>query len=193
MDYAGLRAKGREQLGGEIFNSAWLMAGVVCLIVGAISSIASSVVPYVGYCLVIGPMTYGMSYIFLNQARNRQPIELGDTFKAFNSDFLDYFLLGLMTYLFTFLWSLLFVVPGIVKAYAYSMAYYIKIDNPTWGWKDCLDESQKIMNGHKMDLFILELTFIGWWIVATVTCGIGMFWVAPYMNATRAHFYETIR
>jgi uncharacterized membrane protein len=98
-----------------------------------------------------------------------------------------------MIYIFTFLWSLLFVIPGIVKAYAYSMAYYIKVDNPSWDWKTCIDESQKIMDGHKMELFLLELSFIGWWCVGLATCGIGMFWVAPYMNATRVHFYETIR
>ncbi len=193
MNYADLRAKAREQLGGGPFVTPWLMAGVVCLIVGAINGIVGSVVPYVGSFLVVGPMTYGLSYIFLNQARDGQPININDTFKAFNSDFLEYFLLGLMISLFTFLWSLLFVIPGIIKMYAYGMAYYIKVDNPTWDWKTCIEESQKIMDGHKMELFILDLTFIGWILLASFTCGIAFFWIVPYMYAARVQFYETIR
>ncbi len=193
MDYAGLRAKAREQLGGSITNSAWLMAGVVCLIVGAISGLVGSVVPYVGSYIVVGVMSYGMAYVFLNQSRDQQPINISDVFIAFNSDFLEYFLLGLMISLFTALWSLLFVIPGIVKGYAYAMAYYIKVDNPEMGWKECIDESQKMMEGHKMELFVLDLTFIGWIFVGAFTCGIGFFWVAPYINAAHVKFYETIR
>lgn len=192
MNYAEIRAKAREQLGGSITASSWLMAGVVCLIVGAISSIASGI-PYIGSLVVTGVMSYGMAYVFLNQSRDQQPINISDVFIAFNSDFLEYFLLGLMITIFTTLWSMLFVIPGIVKAYAYSMAYYIKIDNPTWGWKECIDESQKMMDGHKMELFVLDLSFIGWLLVGSFTCGIGMFWVAPYINAAHVKFYETIQ
>ena len=193
MSSSDLRARAREQLGGGIFTQPWLMGLVACLIVSVITSIAGSVIPYVGSLVVVGPMSFGLTYIFLNQARDGQPINLGDLFKGFNSDFVEYFLLGLMVSLFTALWSLLFVIPGIVKAYAYSMAYYIKVDNPTWGWKDCIDESQKIMNGHKMDLFILDLSFIGWLLLGSLACGIGAFWVTPYMNAAHTHFYESIR
>lgn len=193
MSCSDFRARAREQLGGGIFTQPWLMGLVACLIVGAISSIAGSIVPGIGSLLVIGPMSYGLSYVFLNQARNGQPINLGDLFKAFNADFLQHFLLGLMIYIFTMLWSMLFVIPGIIKAYSYSMAYYIKVDNPTWGWQDCIDESRKKMDGHKMELFILDLSFIGWLILGSLVCGIGVLWVVPYMNAAHTHFYESIR
>lgn len=188
-----LRARAREQLGGGIFVSTWLMAGVVCLIVGAASGLAGSIIPGLGSLIVVGPLSYGMSYVFLNHERSRQPINITDVFKAFNSEFVEHFLLGLMIYIFTFLWSLLFVIPGIVKTYAYAMAYYIKIDNPTMGWKECIDESQRMMEGHKMELFILDLSFIGWIILSSLIWGIGFFWVAPYMVAARTQFYESIR
>lgn len=193
MSSSEFRSRAREQLGGGIFTEQWLMALAASLIVNVLSTIAGSIVPYIGGLLVLGPLCYGLSYVFLNQARDGQPINLGDLFKGFNADFLQYFLLGLMISIFTYLWSMLFVIPGIIKAYSYSMAYYIKVDNPTWGWKDCIDESRKKMDGHKMELFLLDLSFIGWFLLGSLACGLGVLWVVPYMNVSHAHFYEAIR
>lgn len=193
MTNAELRARAREQLGGGIFTQPWLMGLVACVIVGALNSVAASIVPYLGSLIISGPLSFGLTYIFLTQARDGQPIKIGDLFKAFNSEFLQYFLLGLMIAIFTTLWSFLFVIPGIVKSYSYSMAYYIKVDNPTWDWQACIDESKKMMDGHKMDLFLLDLSFIGWLLLGSLACGVGVLWVAPYMNASHAHFYESIR
>lgn len=193
MSSSELRARAREQLGGGIFTKPWLMALVACLIVTVINGVAGSVIPYVGSLVVVGPMSYGLAYVFLENTRNQKPVEFGDLFKAFDSGYLEHLLLGLMIYIFTFLWSLLFVVPGIIKSYSYAMAYYIKVDNPTWGWKECIDESIKMMDGHKMDLFVLDLTFIGWIILGSLVCGIGVLWVLPYMYVAHTHFYEEIR
>ena len=82
---------------------------------------------------------------------------------------------------------------SIVKTYAYSMAYYVKRDNPTYNWKQCLDESQCIMKGNKWKLFCLQFSFIGWAIVCVFTFGIGYLWLAPYMNAATANFYENVK
>lgn len=193
MTRAEMKARAKEQLGGGIFTSKWMMGLLAVLITGAITSVASAIIPYVGSFIITGPMTYGITYVFLKQARDNEAINLGDLFKAFNSDFVQYLLLGLMISIFTALWSLLFVIPGIIKAYSYSMAYYIKVDHPEWGWKECIDESRRIMDGHKMELFVLHLSFIGWAIVGALLCGIGELWVVPYMNATQAQFYESIR
>ena len=114
-------------------------------------------------------------------------------FKGFSSDFGQNLLIGLMTAIFTALWSLLLIVPGIVKAYSYSMVYYIKADHPEYDWRQCIAESQAMMNGHKMDLFILDLSFIGWMIVGSLCLGVGTLWVSAYMEAARAHFYESIQ
>ena len=134
-----------------------------------------------------------MAFIFLKQARDRQPVRLGDMFRGFQDDFGGTFLIGLMTSLFTFLWSLLFVIPGIVKMYAYSMAYYIKLDHPDYGWKACIDESRQLMDGHKWEKFVLDLCFLGWIIVGSLCLGVGTLWVTPYMEATNAQFYEYVR
>ena len=102
-------------------------------------------------------------------------------------------LLSIVQYIFIFLWSLLFVIPGIVKMYAYSMAYYIKLDHPDYGWKACIDESRQLMDGHKWEKFVLDLSFLGWIIVGSLCLGVGTLWVTPYMEATNAQFYEYVR
>ena len=122
MDRAELKARARAQLGGGIFQNLWMMGLAVCLLIGLLESAAAGIIPGIGALLVVGPLEYGMAYIFLKQARDHQPVQLGDMFRGFQDDFGGTFLIGLMTSLFTFLWSLLFVIPGIVKAYAYSMA-----------------------------------------------------------------------
>lgn len=96
--------------------------------------------------------------------------------------------------LFTLLWTLLFIIPGIVKSYQYKMIPYILADNPDIDWREAFDLSKKMTDGHKMDLFILDLSFIGWYILSTVTCGIvGIFYVTPYYEQTMAEAYEVLR
>lgn len=96
--------------------------------------------------------------------------------------------------LFTLLWLLLFIIPGIIKSYQYKMIPYILADNPDIGWKEAFELSKKMTDGHKMDLFILDLSFIGWGILSAITCGIvGIFYVAPYKQQTMAEAYEALR
>lgn len=193
MTRSELKARARAQLGNRIFGSLWMYALLACLIVSALSGAAGSVIPGIGALIVIGPMSYGLNYVFLKQARDGQEMQLGDLFKGFTDDFGQTFLIGLLTSIFIMLWSLLFVIPGIVKAYAYSMAYYIKVDHPDYDWRRCISESQAMMKGHKGELFMLDLSFIGWLIVGAMCAGVGTLWVAPYMEASRAQFYESIK
>jgi uncharacterized membrane protein len=95
--------------------------------------------------------------------------------------------------LFTFLWSLLFVIPGIVKTYAYSMSMYILAENKGKPALECINESKAMTNGHKMDLFVLNLSFIGWMMLVALTFGIAGIWVLPYMNATMANAYQSLK
>lgn len=188
-----IKTRAKAQLGNKIFGSIWMIALAACFIFTVICGAAGSVIPGIGALIVIGPMTYGMDYVFLKQARDGQEMQLGDLFRGFTDDFGQTFLIGLLTYIFTFLWGLLFIIPGIVKFYGYSMAYYIKVDHPDYNWRQCLDESQAMMKGHKGELFMLDLSFIGWLIVGALCAGIGTLWVTPYMEASRAQFYESIK
>ena len=88
------------------------------------------------------------------------------------------------------LWSLLLVVPGIIKSYEYRMVPYILAENPGMDSKQVFEISKRMMNGQKMETFILDLSFIGWALVAGITCGIaGVFYVTPYVNATNTELY----
>ena len=186
MDRAQLKASARAQLGGGIFQYLWRRGLAVCRLIGLMESAAAGIIPGIGALLVVGPLEYGMAYIFLKQARDHQPEQLGDMFRGFQDDFGGTFLIGLKTSLLTFLWSLLFVIPGIVKAYAYSMAYYIKLDHPDYGWNACITASRQLMDGHKWEKFVLDLSFLGWIIVGTLYQGVRTLWVTPYMEPGNA-------
>jgi len=123
---------------------------------------------------------------------NRQTPEAKDAFSGFD-DFWTAFKTTFLTGLFTFLWSLLFIIPGIIKGYSYSMAMYIVAENPGISALDAIDRSKKMMDGHKMELFVLYLSLYGWALLTVITLGIAGIWTIPYMNATLANFYNEIK
>lgn len=95
--------------------------------------------------------------------------------------------------IYNFLWSLLFVIPGIVKAYSYRMVPYILSDNPNMGADKAITLSRKMMDGNKLDTFILDLSFIGWYLLGALAFGIGILFVNPYAYATSAQLYLNLR
>lgn len=186
------RAKAREQLGHSIFSTNWLMALVVGLVASMVISAGSSFFLVVGL-MAEGVLYYGISHIYLSLVRGkRKTVEIGDLFIG-ASKMGDLILLGLLKNVFLFLWSLLFLIPGVVKYYSYAMAYYIKYDHPEYDWNACITESRKMMDGHKWRLFCLDFSFIGWVIVGYICCFIGVLWVVPYMEAARANFYDDLK
>ena len=97
---------------------------------------------------------------------------------------------------FTFLWSLLLIVPGIIKALSYSQTYYILADAQASGVEmsatEAIKTSQELMKGHKWEFFCLQLSFLGWMILANLTFGIGWLWLGPYMSTTKACYYDYV-
>ena len=91
------------------------------------------------------------------------------------------------------LWSLLLIIPGLIKAYSYAMTPYILEEHPELSANEAIDRSRAMMKGHKFDLFWLHLSFIGWMILGFVSLGIGYFWLAPYMQTAQAAFYEDLK
>ena len=89
-----------------------------------------------------------------------------------------------------FLWSMLFIIPGIVAAYRYSMAYYAMMNDPSLTASQALEASKQLTRGHKAELFVLDLSFIGWCLLASLTFGIMLIWIMPYMETTRAHAFN---
>ena len=142
-------------------------------------------------CFIIGG-TVQLGYVrFLLKQHDRQNPEFMDLFSQFHR-FGEGFLQAFLRALFVFLWSLLFIIPGIVKGYSYAMTPFIMNDHPEMTAKDAIDASPKLMNGHKAELFYLDLTFIGWSILCIFTFGIGFFFLTPYIDASHAAFYRNI-
>lgn len=103
----------------------------------------------------------------------------------------------LLTTIYENLWTLLFLIPGIVKSYSYSQAVYIIIDYADQGIEmtpnEAITLSRELMDGHKFELFALDVSFIGWLFLSIITFGIGSIWFAPYLRATKAEFYKHVR
>ena len=99
----------------------------------------------------------------------------------------------LIVQIFTFLWCLLLIIPGIIKAYSYSMTPYILIDNPELSAREAIRKSQQMMVGQKFNLFWLQLSFIGWFFLACLTGGIGFLWLVPYYQTSQAVFYQNLK
>lgn len=99
----------------------------------------------------------------------------------------------LLTVIFIFLWSLLLIIPGIIKGYSYAMTPYILEENPELSANEAIDRSRFMMRGHKFDLFWLQLSFIGWFFLCILTAGIGFLWLEPYYYSAKAAFYEEVK
>lgn len=140
-------------------------------------------------CLI--PMTWSYTVSFLKHSRG-ESVEISSIFSGY-SDFTRVLGTMFLQNLYTLLWSLLLIVPGIVKYFSYAMTPYILLDYPELQYNSAIELSMKMMRGNKMRLFMLYLSFIGWAILALFTCGIGFFWLEPYVEASVAAFYEDVR
>ena len=140
--------------------------------------------------VVGGPVKLGYCR-FLLKMHDGKEAEVRDVFSRFDR-FGDGFCLELLTSLYIMLWSLLFIIPGLVKAYAYAMAPFILEENPNMTPSEAIKASRELMDGHKFDLFCLHWSFFGWALLSVLTLGIGSLWLNPYMNAATAAFYRSI-
>jgi len=155
--------------------------------------------PIIGFVMTF--LTIGISFTFLDVVRKKQEQSMSfkDAFRLFNGvDFVPVLLINVLMYIFTYLWTLLFIIPGIVKGYSYSQSNFIykdlssTRDTRSMGATTFITESRELMKGHKRRLFWLDITFIGWYIIGMLTFGIAMLWINPYINATKAAFYNDL-
>lgn len=139
------------------------------------------------------PLTWGYQTLFLGAVRGGDATAK-DMFEGYNKELFSRVLTTtLLYYVYVFLWSLLLLIPGCIKSYSYAMTPYILKDNPEMKNNAAIEESMRMMDGHKLELFMLDLSFIGWAILSILTCCIGFLWLAPYMNMARVNFYEDLK
>ena len=186
-----LRAAARYQLGGSIFGSCWFLALAVIAITSAVLSLLQSF--FIGI-LLFGPIMVGLANFMLSIARKDTRPDGADVLHSFREGrFVRAMVLGLLELIYLFLWSLLFVIPAIVKGYSYRLAYYLAVDYPELTPEECITMSRRLMHGYKKQAFLLDLSFIGWYILGSLCCGIGVFFVYPYHYTAEANFYLMIR
>lgn len=172
---------------------------IYAVIVGVGSNIVSAVFgPKAGtalsfvWTLICIPLIWGFYVYFLRVAR-KEDLAFGHLFDGYKGNWQRIFTTTVLQYIYIFLWALLLVIPGIIKGFSYAMTPYILKDNPELSNNAAIEKSMAMMNGHKMELFILELTFIGWILLGIITFGIGLLLVEPYMMTAMAHFYEDLK
>lgn len=168
---------------GNLFNVGMiteLLAGIATVVILIV--LVAKV--FVGNLLKMG----GYRFFILNQTAQPGIGTLLDGFRS--GHYVNIVLTMFLRDLFTALWSLLLVVPGIVKHYEYLMVPYIIAENPAMDYKEAFQISKQMMDGEKMEAFIMDLSFLGWYLLSAVTCGLlAIFYVNPYVQASFAEMY----
>jgi uncharacterized membrane protein len=182
-----LMKQARESLSGKWGSVVGVML-VYMAIVCAIQSIPS--VGGIISLFISGSMSLGLAIYSLSFSRNREPRleQLFDGFKKYAVSLRTY----LLVILYTLLWSLLFIIPGIIASISYSMVFFILADGNYESAKDVIEKSKKMMYGHKWKFFCLQLRFIGWGLLCILTLGIGFLWLFPYIQISNTKFYEDL-
>lgn len=202
MDRATLKSNAKASLKGK-YGDAILMFVIYGLITGAAGGILGGILGFAGGdeetigligevigFLISSLLILGMYSYFLKVSRN-ETVKWDELFSK-TKYFLPALLITLLCTIFIGLWTLLLIIPGIIAALGYSQVYFVKLDNPDMEVMDVLKKSKELMNGHKMDYFVLQLSFIGWAILGALTFGILYFWLIPYMSVTEANFYNEL-
>ncbi len=180
------------------WNIPCLLA-IVYLILTALSTTGTSIL----CACVSGIICVGMTFTFMKMIvvshalagteEAAEKISFSTFLEGIESRWLTALLGSLWNLLWVSLWSLLFVIPGIVKAYSYSMMFYVIAENPKIGAMKAMDISKVLTQGHKANLFMMDLSFLGWAFLSMLSCGIGFIWLLPYMVMAKTYAYYDLK
>lgn len=184
---------------GKMFIVAFLASLIYAAVNVDVETITSE--PYIASLLAISfillgvfavnPIVVGASRFFLLNTEG--DTKISEVFSMFKFDYWNVVKVMLMQRIKVILWTLCFIVPGIIKAYEYSMIPYILAEDSSTPMKDAFAMSKKMTDNQKMDMFILDLSFIGWFLLGSLACGIGALFVAPYTSGTQAELYKALK
>lgn len=155
--------------------------------------------PFIGYSLsfislfVLLPLAAGYSNsmrVLLETGDNRLT---NNSFSLAFGNWLHVVWGMILSTIYIFLWTLLLIIPGLIKSYSYALTPYILVEHPEMSANEAIEESMRLMDGHKFDLFYLQLSFIGWAILSILSLGLGIFWLIPYQMTAQAAFYRDIK
>jgi uncharacterized membrane protein len=161
-----------------------LLMGILILM-GVVIAIAVRV--FIGYAIEIGGRKF-----FIQLTKNER--SLGYFGYGFQRNrYYRIVVTMLLRGIYLILWTLLLIIPGIIKMYAYRMVPYILADNPNIGHSRAIELSNQMTMGEKFDIFVLDLSFLGWYLLGALALGVGVLFVQPYYDATNAELYLELR
>lgn len=206
------RAKARESLQGQWGDAAlatlvYVVIALICCAPSIPAALDQSVfgmsmwmsnslngLGFVLSILLVWPLQYSLYNAFLALTRGSQASVWENTKSAFKRTYSVLLPAALLMYIIIVLLSVITLgIAGIIFAYAYRMTPYVINDYPNLSAKEALKISREMMKGHKWDLFVLDISFIGWWLLAIMTMGVGCLWLTPYQCTAAAHFYEDLK
>lgn len=204
-----LRSKAREALDGRWFKAivvailAWFIPQLISLInpstymdrFGEHPMTTLDYFELIFLLVTTAAFVMGLTVFFLNLIRDKDSAQISDVFSWFRTTrrffkSLGYYFLSLI---YLFLWSLLLIIPGIIKGYSYALTAFILVDEPELSPNQAITKSRKMMDGKKLKMFYLDLSFIGWFLLSVLTLGIGFIWLAPYFMTAHAEFYQMVK
>ena len=163
--------------------------GIFLIIFGVVMVVA--VIMSIIYMIIGGAVGIGYSNFNLDIIEGREA-RIGTIFDSFDQ-WKTAFVARLLSAIYVTLWSMLFLIPGIIASYSYSMMHFVMAENPEMSANQAIGESKRLMKGNKWRFFCLQLSFLGWELLAIFfTAGIGLLWVVPYQQAAYAAFYRDI-
>lgn len=175
----------------QTLKNNWGNAILACIVVSAISGVLAFI-PLIGTIamfVIEGPFMIGLVCYFI-KLRNTKQSDINELGVGFKNNLGENFLTYLLINIFTILWSFLFIIPGLIKSYSYSMTMFLRAKKPELSATDSIKLSQQIMQGKKWKLFCLHISFIGWILLSLFTLGLGLLIILPYMQASTVSFYE---
>lgn len=183
------RKEARHALTGK-----WVFAAEVTILFFVMSALMQTLTSVIAFAalLVMPVITYGYTLVVLQLVHGKHA-KFETLFDGFSNRYGTILLAYIVMVVRTLLWSLLFIIPGIIAAYSYSQTFFILADNKDINALDAIEESKKMMRGNKWRFFLLSMSFIGWVLLAICTLFIGFIWLEPYIMITYAKFYESIK
>lgn len=163
--------------------SAFLAGGVVYFVIAAI--VMGIALFILGSVIGVGYRKYNLNLV------DRQEAGFENLF-AYFPHWKNAFKTKLLKTIYEILWTMLFIIPGVIASYSYAMTDYILTENPELTAKEAIEKSKDMMEGNRWRLFCLEISFFGWVILSLLTLGIGSLWLTPYMEASMAAFYREV-
>ncbi len=171
----------------QLMTTIFLINEFIVILIAFITTIAIFTFRF----LISNPILVGV-YAYHIQA-TKQQANFSMIGYAFKNNYLNIVKIMALRDIKTLLWSILFIIPGIIKQYEYAMVPYLLAENSTISKEEAFHETKQMMTGEKLNLFILELSFIGWYLLCAITCGIGLLFLMPYLLSTYTHFYLSLK